>query len=69
MIVVVFQPHTAKMFFGMPVNILRDRNVALSDIGDMALLDLAKKIEDCEDQDACIDLIESYLCKRLIHET
>ena len=35
----------------------------------MALLDLAKKIEDCEDQDACIDLIESYLCKRLIHET
>ena len=46
MIVVVFQPHTAKMFFGMPVNILRDRNVALSDIGDMALLDLAKKIED-----------------------
>ena len=29
MIVVVFQPHAAKIFFRMPVTLLRDRNVAV----------------------------------------
>lgn len=45
MIVAVFQPHAAKIFFCMPVTLLRDRNVAVADIENPALRDLAHKLK------------------------
>ncbi|WP_304957291.1 helix-turn-helix domain-containing protein [Bacteroides caecimuris] len=69
MIVVVFQPHAAKIFFRMPVTLLRDRNVAVADIENTALRDLAHKVEDSENHDTCIELIENYFYKCLMHGT
>lgn len=68
MIVVVFQPYAAKLFFRMPTSLLRDKNVAVADIENVALYDLSRKIEDSENHDICIKLIEEYLCKCLIYE-
>ena len=69
MIVVVFQPHAAKVFFRMPTTLLRDRNVAIADIENVALYDLARKIEDSKNHDICIKEIEEYFCKCLMYET
>ncbi len=66
MIVVVFQPHATKIFFRMPVTLLRDRNVAVADIENPALRDLAHRVEDSENHDTCIELIENYFYKCLI---
>ena len=52
MIVVIFQPHAAKIFFHMPVTLLRDRNVAVADIENPALRDLAHRVEDSENHDS-----------------
>lgn len=60
MIVVVFQPHAAKIFFRMPVTLLHDKNVAVADIENLALRDLARRVEDSENHDTCIELIEDY---------
>lgn len=69
MIVVVFQPHAAKIFFRMPVTLLRDRNVAIEDIENTALRDLAHKVEDSENYDTSIALIEDYFYKCLLYGT
>ena len=68
MIVVVFQP-AAKIFFRMPVTLLRDRNVAVADIENPALRDLAHRVEDSENHDTCIELIEDYFYKCLMSGT
>lgn len=65
MIVVVFQPHAAKIFFRMPVTLLHDKNVAVADIENLALRDLARRVEDSENHDTCIELIEDYFYKCL----
>ena len=69
MIVAVFQPHAAKIFFRMPVTLLRDRNVAVADIENPALRDLAHRVEDSENHDICIKLIENYFYKCLMYGT
>lgn len=69
MIVVIFQPHAAKIFFHMPVTLLRDRNVAVADIENPALRDLAHRVEDSENHDICIELIENYFYKCLMYGT
>ena len=65
MIVVVFQPHAAKIFFRMPVTLLRDRNMAVADIENTALRDFAHRVEDSENHDTCIEMIEDYFHKSL----
>ncbi len=67
MIVVVFQPHAAKTIFRMSAALLRDRNVAVADIENTALRDLAHKVEDSKNHDTCIELIEDYLYKCLTY--
>ena len=67
MIVVVFQPHAAKIFFRMPVTLLHDKNVAVADIENLALRDLARRVEDSENHDTCIELIEDYFYKCLMY--
>jgi len=69
MIVVVFQPHAAKIFFNMPLTLLRDRNVAVADIENTALRDLSLRVEDSENHDTSIKLIEDYFYKCLMYGT
>lgn len=69
MIVAVFQPHAAKIFFCMPVTLLRDMNVAVADIENPALRDLAHRVEDSANHDTSIELIEDYFYKCLMSGT
>ena len=69
MIVVVFQPHAAKIFFRMPVTFLRDRNVAIADIENPTLRDLSHRVEDSENHDTSIEFIEDYFYKCLMSGT
>lgn len=69
MIVVVFQPHAAKIFFNMPLNLLHDRNIAIEDLENAVLRDLAHRVEDSENHDTCIELIENYFYKCLLYGT
>ena len=66
MIVVVFQPHTSKVFFRIPASLFRDKNIPVNDIDDIVLLDLAKKIEDADNVEVSIELIEKLLLSRLL---
>ena len=68
MIVTVFQPHTAKIFFHLPVSLSRDMNIPIRDMEDIELSDLAKKIEDADNLEISIDLIEQFLLSRLLLE-
>lgn len=65
LIAVVFQPVAARAIFGIPMNDLRDRNVGIEQLGDMALLDLGKLLMETENDNQCISLIEQYLSRKL----
>lgn len=66
MIVTVFQPHTAKMFFQIPVSLFCNRNVPIYDMEDIELLNLAGRIEDTDNFETAITLIENFLLGRVI---
>lgn len=65
MIDVVFRPYTPKLFFQTPVNLFYNANISVDDLEDIALSDLSKQVSDLPDDDQCIQLIESFLLKRM----
>ena len=66
MLVVVFQPHAARLFLGAPVSLFREASVAIDDVEDAALAELARRVEDTADPRLCIALIEQFLLSRLV---
>ena len=60
MIVTVFQPHTAKMFF--------NRNISIYDMEDIELQDLAGKMGDADNLETAVILIENFLLNRVLLE-
>lgn len=66
MIAVVFQPYAAKAFLRFPLELFFGQNVSAEDIEDKELSELAKKVEDTPEDEACIRLIEIFLIHRLI---
>ncbi len=69
MIVVVFQPHTAKLFFKHPISLFHNINISVDEIEDKELTDLANRIEDTDNHTECISLIENYLYQKITAET
>lgn len=65
MLVVVFQPHAARLFLGAPVSLFREASVAIDDVEDAALAELARRVEDTADPLRCIAWIEQFLLSRL----
>lgn len=65
LIAVLFQPVAARIFFGIPMNELRDRNIDIELVGDTALIDLGQKLMETEDNNQCVYLIEHYLLSKL----
>lgn len=65
MLVVVFQPHAANMFFNTPVSEFYGTSVASRDVSDIELADLSSRIQDTMDNNLCIHYIEEFLIKRL----
>ena len=53
MLVVVFQPHAARLFLGAPVSLFREASVAIDDVEDAALAELARRVEDTADPRLC----------------
>ncbi len=66
MLVVVFQPYAARLFFRQPLSSFQGENITIEDIEDKALTELANKIADTEDSFRCINLIEQFLLHRLV---
>lgn len=65
MLVVVFQPHAAKLFFRKPLSLFQGEHVAVEDLEDRALAELTRKIADTQSHTGCIALIEEFLLRRL----
>ena len=65
MIVVVFQPYAARLFFRQPLSLFQGGHVAVEDLEDAALSELARKIADTESHTRCIEWIERFLTDRL----
>lgn len=65
MIAVVFQPYTAKVFLSVPIRLFHGQNVSVDEVGDIELLDLAKKIADTSVNEICIYWVEQFLLHRL----
>lgn len=65
MITVVFQPYAAKAFLKTPLSLFCGLDVSMEDVDDVELSDLAKKVEDTPEDDACIRSIEEFLLHRL----
>lgn len=68
MIVTVFQPHTAKMFFHIPVSLFCNRNISIYDMEDIELQDLAGKMGDADNLETAVILIENFLLNRVLLE-
>ena len=66
MLVVVFQPYAAKLFFRQPLSLFQGENIAIEDVEDRELTELAHKVADTENNIRCINLIEQFLLHRLI---
>lgn len=66
MLVVVFQPYAAKLFFRQPLSLFQGENIAIEDLEDGELAELARKIAYTENHIHCINLIEQFLLHRLL---
>ncbi len=64
-IMVLFQPLGAKLFFDMPMSYFKDQNVDIRDLSDLSILELEDRLINCFDNQKCIDSIELFLSKRL----
>lgn len=69
MIVVVFQPHTSKLFFNHPISLFRNLNISIIEIEDKELIELSNRIEDSMNNETCIKFIESFLLNKIIVNT
>lgn len=65
MLVVVFQPYAAQLFFRQPLSLFLGKNIAIEDMEDRELTKLTHKIADTESYICCIDLIEQFLLNRI----
>ncbi len=65
MIVVVFQPFGARAFFNLPMSEFFNNCISVNDIGDIALKELEKQIQNNPDSLSSIDLIEKHFVKQL----
>lgn len=65
MIAVVFHPFGAKAFFNMPIYELSGLIISADDINLQSLKELEDRILNTADNEICIQLIESFLIKRL----
>jgi len=65
MIVTVFEPYAAGRLLRLPCNLLYNREVAAEDLGDKSLSELSRSILETENDEDCINLIESWLLRRI----
>lgn len=64
-IMVLFQPLGAKVFFDMPMSDFKDQNIDIRDLSDLNILELGDRLISCFNNQECIDWIELFLSERL----
>lgn len=64
-IMVLFQPLGAKVFFDMPMSHFKDQNIDIKDLSDPNILRLEDLLMNCTDNQQCVYWIEQFLLKRL----
>ena len=65
LIIVVFQPMGAKVFFSMPMNELSGQNIAIDALSDPHIMELEDRLMNIADNHTCVHQIEQFLLKRL----
>lgn len=65
MVVVVFYPHVIGLFLDTPPSEFYNMEISGSDIGNVALNELAVKVLDCEDAARCVGMIEAWLMSKV----
>lgn len=65
MIVVVFQPFGAKIFFSLPMSEFFNECISVNDLGEVSLKELENQIQDIPDSRLSIEIIEKYFVKQL----
>lgn len=64
-VVVVFRPHAAGAFLGLPMSELYNREIPGYDLENRSLNLLADRIAECEEDTRCIALLDEWLTARL----
>lgn len=62
---ILFQPYGARLFFDLPLNEIYGQIVSVGEIGDKAWMELCNRITDIPDIVKNINIIESFLIKKL----
>lgn len=66
MLVVVFEPNGANVFFKMPMNELENQIISLDLLDDPNIKELEKRITDTVENYTCVKIIEHFLTKQLL---
>lgn len=65
MLVCVFRPCAAGLFFGIPMSLIQNVEVSLADLEDAEVAELGRRVSECRDDRTAIGMIERFLCSRL----
>jgi len=65
LIIVVFQPIGAKVFFSMPMDELRGQNIEIDALSDSQIMELEDRLMAIADNQTCVHQIERFLLNRL----
>ncbi|MDU1891711.1 MAG: helix-turn-helix domain-containing protein [Dysgonomonas sp.] len=65
LIMVIFQPIAARIFFNIPIDELEEKNIEISLLGDSLLKELNERLKNEYNNIECIHLIEQFFFKRL----
>lgn len=65
LIMILFQPLGAKVFFDIPVSEFKDQNIDIRDLNNPNILELENRLMDCFDTKQSIYWIEQFLLKQL----
>jgi len=65
LIFIVFQPVGAMAFFKIPIDVLYNQHIPIEALEDSQIIELENRLMETRDEVDCVQLIESFLLKRL----
>lgn len=65
LIMILFQPLGAKVFFNMPMSEFKNQNINIGDLSNTNIFELENLLMNCIDNQQCVYWIEQFLLKRL----
>lgn len=65
LIMILFQPLGAKIFFDIPISEFKDQNIDIRDLSNPDIFELEDRLMNCTDNQQCVYWIEQLLLKRI----